>query len=197
MVRTHPEEPNVVGVIVKLEDLIVVYDDVLSQSDCDKLIQAFENHKDELEVHDTELYKFKQLNLNSNKQLRPTAQSYISHLSGVFHNYFTNLGFRQYVSVDAFEEVKIKKYEKGVEEQFKMHVDASDAESSIRYLVSILYLNDNDGCTEFPNLGIKVEPKAGRLLIFPPLWMYPHQGLPPTNNDKYIMMTYLHHTNKE
>ena len=62
---------------------------------------------------------------------------------------------------------------------------------------NILYLNDNDGCTEFPNLGIKVNPKAGRLLIFPPLWMYPHQGLPPTNNDKYIMMTYLHHTNKE
>ena len=60
------------------------------------------------------------------------------------------------------------------------------------------YLNDNDGFTTFPNVRsdrkpLAVEPKAGRVVIFPPMWMFPHNGLPPKNDDKYIMMTSLHY----
>jgi len=47
------------------------------------------------------------------------------------------------------------------------------------------------GETEFPHLGVSVKPEAGRLLIFPPYWMYQHQGLPPVSGDKYILSTYL------
>ena len=32
---------------------------------------------------------------------------------------------------------------------------------------------------------------AGRLLMFPPYWMYQHEGLPPVSGDKYIVSTYL------
>jgi len=38
---------------------------------------------------------------------------------------------------------------------------------------------------------LKVKPQCGRLLMFPPYWMYQHQGLPPISGEKYILSTYL------
>ena len=32
---------------------------------------------------------------------------------------------------------------------------------------------------------------AGRLLMFPPYWMFQHVGNAPVSNDKYILSTYL------
>ncbi len=64
---------------------------------------------------------------------------------------------------------------------------------SARYLVFLWYLNDVDegGETAFVDIDMKVAPRAGRLLMFPPYWMYQHAGLPPVSNDKYIISTYL------
>ena len=86
-----------------------------------------------------------------------------------------------------------KKYLKGTDDQFKTHVDVADKEAAVRYCIAILYLNDNDGLTTFPDLELAVEPVAGRVVVFPPMWMFPHNGLPPTNDDKYIMMSCLHY----
>mgnify|MGYP003346154397 CR=1 FL=1 len=41
--------------------------------------------------------------------------------------------------------------------------------------------------------GVGVKPEAGKVVIFPPTWMYPHNGKMPMDNDKYIMMTCLHY----
>ena len=62
-----------------------------------------------------------------------------------------------------------------------------------RYLVFLWYLNDvaDGGETVFVDIDMKVAPRAGRLLVFPPYWMYQHAGLPPVSNDKYIISTYL------
>ena len=55
------------------------------------------------------------------------------------------------------------------------------------------YLNDveSGGETDFPQLGLRVSARRGRLLMFPPYWMYQHAGLPPESGDKYILSTYL------
>ena len=57
------------------------------------------------------------------------------------------------------------------------------------------YLNtvEEGGETSFPNLEMKIKPKQGSVLCFPPLWMYPHLGEQPISNDKYIIGTYLHY----
>jgi hypothetical protein len=36
-----------------------------------------------------------------------------------------------------------------------------------------------------------VKPAAGRLLMFPPYWMYQHEGVAPHSGDKFILSTYL------
>ena len=89
-------------------------------------------------------------------------------------------------------ELRMKRYRPGQSEQFELHFDAI-YEKANRYLVYLWYLNDveDGGETRFPRLDYEVRPKAGRLLMFPPYWMYQHEGAPPRSGDKYIVGTYL------
>ena len=70
---------------------------------------------------------------------------------------------------------------------YTWHDDFSvDKFNGIRHLTYIFYLNDVDeGWTQFYN-GNQIQPKTGRLLIFPSTWTYLHQGYPP-KQDKYIV----------
>jgi hypothetical protein len=89
-------------------------------------------------------------------------------------------------------ELVMKRYRPGLDEAFQLHFDAIDFRSN-RYLVMLWYLNDvaEGGETAFPQLELAVKPQTGRLLMFPPYWMYQHQGLPPVSGEKYILSTYL------
>lgn len=90
------------------------------------------------------------------------------------------------------EELRIKRYRAGHDEGFQPHFDAAD-EKCKRFMVFLWYLNDvqEGGQTEFCDLGMKVDARTGRLLMFPPFWMFQHAGLRPISNDKYIVSTYM------
>jgi len=90
------------------------------------------------------------------------------------------------------DELRMKRYRAGSDDNFQPHFDSIDSKCG-RYLVFLWYLNDVDegGETEFVDLGFKVQARAGRLLVFPPYWMFQHAGLPPRSQDKYIVSTYL------
>lgn len=89
-------------------------------------------------------------------------------------------------------ELIIKRYRAGGTERFQPHFD-SLGEVSNRYLVFLWYLNDvaEGGETAFVDLDLEVKPQAGRLLVFPPYWMFQHAGRAPISNDKYILSTYF------
>ena len=86
----------------------------------------------------------------------------------------------------------LKRYRPGASEQFQLHFDAVNHWAH-RYLVLLWYLNDvtQGGETRFPQLDTAVAPKTGRLLMFPPYWMYQHEGIPPASGEKFILSTYL------
>lgn len=92
----------------------------------------------------------------------------------------------------ATSDLTLKRYRPGEQERFQLHFDAIHHVAN-RYLVLLWYLNDVEqgGETRFPQLDVTVEARAGRLLMFPPYWMYQHEGLPPISGDKYIVSTYL------
>ena len=92
----------------------------------------------------------------------------------------------------AFADLVLKRYRPNSAERFQLHFDAINHLAN-RYLVLLWYLNDveHGGGTRFPRLDIEVTARAGRLLMFPPYWMYQHEGLPPQSGDKYILSTYL------
>jgi hypothetical protein len=58
-----------------------------------------------------------------------------------------------------------------------------------RILVWTIYLNDipyNEGETEFLWQGIRINPKAGRCVIWPAAFTHTHRGNPVYTHDKYI-----------
>lgn len=89
-------------------------------------------------------------------------------------------------------QIRIKRYVAGSGEAFQPHFDAI-YEVANRYLVFLWYLNDvaEGGETEFCDIGIKVPARTGKLLVFPPYWMFQHAGRPPLSGDKYILSMYL------
>ena len=73
-------------------------------------------------------------------------------------------------------------------------IDVGDYNSARRYLAFFLYLNKpNGGETVFTKWHQYIKPEAGRLLMFPPTWQYPHKGNPCTVRAKYIIGSYLHY----
>lgn len=86
----------------------------------------------------------------------------------------------------------MKRYLPGGLEGFQPHFDAVGP-SAGRYLVFLWYLNDviEGGETFFCDIGMRISAKAGRLVIFPPYWMFQHAGLAPVSGPKYILSTYL------
>ena len=95
----------------------------------------------------------------------------------------------------ALEGMRIKCYRPNQLDQFNLHVDVANRESSARYVSYLFYLNDSDAGTEFPRENYLVEAREGRVVMFPPLWTHPHRGLMPQDGEtKYILSTYLQYT---
>lgn len=96
----------------------------------------------------------------------------------------------------SFENIKIKKYTKDTDQQFKDHVDVGSIESAKRFLIFMVYLNEDfeGGETVFNQLDLTIKPKKGTLLMFPPFWTYLHHANKVSGNEsKYFLGSYLHY----
>ena len=115
--------------------------------------------------------------------------------------YKEDVEIEQYQWPKAFgwEELRIKKFrvDSTKSHGLELHTDIYSYAHAKRFLCMMVYLNDDfeEGETHFPLFGSKVEPKVGRLFIFPPSWNYLHQGIPPKmpskREAKYFIMTHL------
>lgn len=89
------------------------------------------------------------------------------------------------------ETFQIQRYQKQ-EGRFVYHTDndtnINNNKARTRIITYLWYLNDVEEGGEtvvFDN--IKIKPEAGKLLLFPASWMFPHKGNVPISNDKYIV----------
>ncbi len=77
---------------------------------------------------------------------------------------------------------------------YHWHLDSGPGAFSKRQLVAIWYLNDAPaagGETEFHFQKIRIQPKCGMLLLFPPFWTHLHRGVEVTDGVKYIATTWV------
>ena len=175
----------------QIDDYIKVYDNVISKPICDKIIEHY--NQSNPEFVDNELRpKFHHLTLppDMSKNLLEIVREYLVRYAG-------STGLIEWIPQQyAVEDFRVKRYRKDTDDQFAPHVDVGDHASARRFLAFFMYLNTVDigGETEFVTINKKVKPKQGRLLIFPPLWNYPHQGKPTVSDDKYLVGSYLHYT---
>lgn len=184
--------------MVDLNDLIQVYDNALDQEICDFLIQFFDGQPQLHErIENNNKPNFTQLNLTENCKIsRDVNLIHNEILKNVYtyrDKYYEFVDKRVFPDQHQFEQFRIKKYNPNGTDMFDTHVDVQDHASARRYLSFMWYLNDVDkgGNTVFNELTI--EPKKGKLVVFPPLWMFPHKGEPPISGPKYILSGYLHY----
>ena len=184
--------------MVELNDLIHIYENTLEQDVCDFLISLFDQTSDKHERYDNDgKPSFTQFNFTENRELTPEISQVHNHIiKKIFEyrdQYYEFVDKRVFPEEHALEQFRIKKYNPGGEDRFSTHVDVVNYDTSRRFLSFMWYLNDVEigGQTIFKDL--IVQPKKGTLIMFPPLWMYPHRGEPPVSGPKYIMSAYLHY----
>ena len=190
---------------MKLTDHIKIYDDVIDEQFCKELIDIFEYNPSCQEKVDREQtpqftqFNFTEYALNTDEATKTDKQIH-QRLSNVFLNCFSlyrvDLALTDEIpSRYALEQIRIKKYEPNATDQYKEHVDVGNHNSARRFFAGLLYLTDHEheGETTFPYLNLQVQPKPGRMLVFPPLWMFPHAGLPVSRQSKYIVSSYAHY----
>jgi hypothetical protein len=184
--------------MVNLNDLIQIYDNALPKELCDVLIELYETNPDYHErVDNFKRPAFNQFNFTGaiqyNKDVEELHRKLMLEVHRFMYQYMQHVDRRCFPKTYGFEELRIKKYNNDGVDMFMPHVDVMDYMTSRRYLSFFWYLNDVEegGETVFTDLTIK--PEAGKLVIFPPLWMFPHEGKPPISNVKYLLSTYLHY----
>ena len=179
-----------------LKHYIRVYDDALPASFCQQSVDWFEQHPDdqqvnggsfraglsesswvEMDLSDCQAFGFANVINNCLKHYKSTYE----RDCGIEPALPDPLDLAPFI---------IKRYQPGGD-SFQPHYDSLGPVAS-RYMVFLWYLNDvdNGGETAFIDLDTAVSPKSGRLLIFPPYWMYRHAGLHPVSGPKYILSTY-------
>jgi prolyl 4-hydroxylase len=185
-------------VMVKLCDLVKVYDNALEPVICQKLIELFESLSDKHErIENERKPNFTQLNLTEIHQefeeIGDVHQILIKKTLDYKKDYYTFVDERCFPQSNAFEQFRVKRYLNDGNDAFDCHVDVIDYSSSRRFLSFFWYLNtvEEGGETVFEDLVIK--PEVGKLVVFPPMWMFPHYGKSPVSNNKYIISTYLHY----
>jgi hypothetical protein len=91
------------------------------------------------------------------------------------------------------ESILVQKYEKN-KGKYIYHNDfkVSHEKKHYRVVTFLWYLNDVDegGETEFWGK-YKIKPQAGKMILFPASWVFPHCGKMPISSDKYIITGWL------
>jgi hypothetical protein len=173
---------------------IKVYDNVVSKNFCDHMISKFKSHESLQIKRKEHLYVFNEINLSQHENFFDKEIDFLFNVfSGTIEKYKfdCNIHNYQFPRQYGFEQIRMKQYLAGNGE-FKPHVDSICLASSPRFLVFFLYLDEGEGGgTALFDQNFICERKIGRMIMFPPTWTYPHAGLMPKNNDKYILGSYL------
>jgi hypothetical protein len=178
-----------------MNNLIKVFDNILTSEQCAYYInlintkpqfpgKVFDNNESTLkqQVKDSV-----EINLS---ECREEVPFLLSTLQDVLVMYEESVGY--YVPTTHCESICGRLYKKR-EGKYEKHIDTGNPSASSRTLAVLIYLNtvEEGGETEFPNLNTKVKPVAGRVLCFPPYWMFVHKGNIPISHNKYIIRAFL------
>ena len=188
-----------------LAHYVRVYDDVFDSEFCNGMIENFDiaNSTESPAIRTSE-YDWKQdyrcfteIDITQEASFEQYLNPYYARIDQVYNHYKSVVQETFFPDKYAHESARLKMYHANDYDQFGWHVDVGDKNSASRFLVMFTYLNDVEegGVTRFKSdLDFTITPKQGRIVVFPPMWMFPHIGEKPVSNSKYILSTYLHYT---
>jgi prolyl 4-hydroxylase len=176
---------------MQLSDYIKTYDNVIPKEVRDSLIKKFALVAPTREF-DEHTYKFKEVFIQNHLNIFQDEFNFaFKGFNQCVEKYKQELRIKFFPDKHGYEIFRLKKYNSG-NGHFKPHVDVYGTNSMMRFFTFFCYINDGGG-TKFTDLDITIESKPGRLLCFPPMWMFPHEAIVSDNCDKYLLHTYLHY----
>ena len=185
---------------LKPNSFIYAFDEALPDFLCDNMVERFEQHS-------AEQYEGRVgFDVGENVSLKKTTDLVVSgkaHWKDVDNNLFRSLGlaireFQKqhpfFANMQQFRDMgyNLQRYQPG--EYYNWHVDADSQGLASRQLVAIWYLNDVHGAggeTEFIYQDVRVRPKKGTLILFPPFWTHQHRAVTLQEGVKYIATTWI------
>jgi len=180
-------------------NFIGIYENVLSTSNCQELIDFFEkcdklgltvnrqqhDKVSKLEKEDDCIFVTTVLDLIDYKQINSFSKIF---WSTVYEQYIENFAALSMLGTHKIREFKIQRTQIGGG-YHAWHSEQGNKVSSPRILTFTCYLNDvvEGGETEFLYYPKRVPAKQGTFVLFPGGFTHTHRGNPPISNTKYII----------
>ena len=130
------------------------------------------------------------------KELTNNVKEYIKDINNslTIEEQNSQYKYQLFTNAVSFETMQMQRYTKN-KGRYIYHEDFSCdwAKKKYRVLTFLWYINDVEegGETEFW-ASHRIKPEAGKLLLFPATWTYPHRGMMPISNDKYIVTGWIY-----
>jgi hypothetical protein len=189
----------------KIDNFIGVYDNYISDEECDKAIKLYES---ENKFNNT----INRISSENESILRKQDKQYFANGNNInvwweelktmifnydlaWNNYLKITGAGESYGIDKFFYTSLKIQKTLPTEGYHVwHIEHEQGyENEPRAFVFSIYLNDveDGGETEFLHFSKRIKPKKGRIVIWPSAFPYVHRGNPPLNGKKYILTSWL------
>jgi hypothetical protein len=189
---------------VNINNFIGVYDNYIRPEECDKAIKLFE---DQNKFNNT----LNRIAFEKSSIIHKQDQQYFAAPNNIdvwweslkpmmlnfdiaWNHYVKNTGADQaYEESFYFTDLKIQKT-LPTEGYHVWHIEHGKGhDNERRAFVFSIYLNDVEegGETEFLHFSKRVQPKKGRIVIWPAAFPYLHRGNPPLSGKKYILTSWM------
>ena len=181
----------------KSSDFIYIQKDALPRSFCNNVIQKFEldDRKRQGRVGSGVRLDIKRscdLSITGKEDWKSYDEAFFKSLNNALKEYlrFIPEEYIQFKALNRIEDdtgYQIQKTQPG--DYYIWHHD----QTKTRLVTFIWYLNDvkDGGYTEFID-GTRIQPEAGKLIIFPATWDFLHRGVSPKTETKYICTGWVH-----
>jgi len=188
-----------------INNFIGVYDNYITKQECDKAIKLFENQNKFNNTLNRIAYENSPILQKQDKQffagennidvwwedLKPLMLNF----DIAWNHYMQQTGARESYGQDKFIYTRLKIQKTLPTEGYHVwHIEhGSTFEMQGRAFVFSIYLNDvkEGGETEFLHFSQRVQPKTGRIVIWPAGFPYVHRGNSPLSGKKYILTSWM------
>ncbi len=188
-----------------INNFIGVYDNYITKEDCQKVINIYDaedkfNHTINRVANEDANVLYKQdqqfFCMSNNMEIWwERVKPLIYNFDMAWRHYDKMTGAKESLgNIDLLHTtLKIQKTLPG-EGYHLWHIEYGQGfDNECRAFVFSIYLNDVEegGETEFLHFKKRVQPKAGRIVIWPAGFPYLHRGNPPLSGEKYILTSWL------
>ena len=190
---------------VNINNFIGVYDNYITEQDCDKAIKIFEDQNkfnntinriafEKASILKKQDQQYFALPGNMNVWWEEL-KSMIFNFDIAWNHYQKNVGALDAYGQDTFHYTQLKIQKTLPTEGYHVwHIEHGKGfEIESRAFAYSIYLNDvkEGGETEFLHFSKRVKPKKGRIVIWPAAFPYLHRGNPPLSGEKYILTSWM------